>query len=161
MPEIEIIAIGLTKIYSVGKIGIKSDGSVYHAFKLKNLEGIHTSRHRDGTLHWKSKQLKIPLRKGADIRDFSGLEFIGTQAFGLNSLPELYNEYKIKRMDGVFAIDMHNYKEGCFNLTIAIFTDEGVLQLFDSDKFAQKKKIYLYTDCYPRIALIAMEVKKD
>lgn len=161
MPKIEIIAVGLKKIYSAGKIHITSKGDVYYAYKLKNDKGAHTSRHRDGTLHWKFGKDKIPIRKLKDISDFSGLEFIGTHAFGLNSLPQIYEEYKLKKSDGIFAIDMRNYEEGRFNLQIAIFTDEGLPKLLNSSEWGHKKQFYLYTDCNPKIAIVALEVKKN
>ena len=128
MTRIEIIAIGLNKIYSVGRLHITQKGNVYPAYKIKDDGGFHTSRHRDGSL-WMSGKDKVQIRKLKNISDFSGLEFIETQGFGLNSLPQIYEEYKLKKSDGIFAIDMRNYEDGRFNLNIAIFTDEGLPKL--------------------------------
>ena len=161
MPKIEIIAIGMNKIYSVGRIHVSKKGDVYHAYKHKNDYGFHMSRHRDGTIHWKSKTEKIPIRKTVDIENFSGVEYLGTQGFGLESLPELFNEYQIKKSDGIFAIDMRNYKESSFNLCIAIFTDEGLEKLYKAYKDYKKRQIYFYMDCHPKIAIIALDAKKD
>lgn len=157
---IEIIAVGLKKIYSAGKICITPKGDVYYAYKLRNDKGSHISRHRDGTL-WMSGQDKVQIRKLKNISDFSGLEFIGTHGFGLNSLPLIYEEYKLKKSDGIFAIDMRNYEDGRFNLNIAIFTEEGLPKLLNSFKWGHKKQFYLYTDCNPKIAIVALEVKKN
>lgn len=150
----------MKKIYSAGKIHITPKGDVYHIFKHKGDKGFHASRHTDGKLHWKSRTTKRHIRNLKSINDFSGFEVITTQGFDLESLPNIFDEYKIKKSDGIFAIDMRSYEKGRFNLSVAIFTDEGIPTLLNSFPFGHKKQIYLYTNCNPKIALIALEIKK-
>jgi len=87
MKKIEIIAIGDNKIYSVGYIKIYKEGDIYHIHKIAGSD-IHTSRHKDGTYHWKSRTNNLcnNLGKRRPIKDFQGLEFLGVNAFGINSL---------------------------------------------------------------------------
>ena len=123
---------------------------------------MHLSRHASGNTHWKAEQSNSfqKLRNGVPINDFKGIEFLGTLAFGLNSLPELYTEYKMKRRNGVFAIDMREYKDAAFNMSLAILTKEGLPQLYESWKSMKKRQIYLFTKCNPMIAISVCDAKK-
>jgi len=158
--RIEIIAIGEDKIYSVGAISVSKKGDVYIIHKTAGTD-FHTSRHADGKTHWKSKQQNFfqKLREGVPIKDFRGIEFLGTHSFGLDSLPQIFKEYKMKKNNGVFAIDMREYKQAAFNMTIAILTEEGLSSLYNNWKNLKKRQIYIFTDCHPMIAITIADVK--
>ena len=160
MVRIEIIAIGEDKIYSVGYVKISKNGDVYHIHKAGSSD-MHTSRHASGSTHWKSKTENFhqEIRKGVPIKDFKGIEFLGSHTFGLNSLPEVYTEYKMKKCNGIFAIDMREYKDAAFNMSIAILTKEGLSTLYDSWEKLKKRQIYLFADSHPMIAIKVADAK--
>ncbi len=101
------------------------------------------------------------IRSGVHIKDFKGIEFLSTNAFGLDSLPELYTEYKMKKCDGVFAVDMRKYKNTFFNMSIAILTEEGLPKIYNHWKKMKKRQIYLFTDCHPMIAITICDAKQS
>lgn len=158
--RIEIIAIGKEKIYSVGAVEISEKGDIYVIHKIKN-SNFHTSRHSSGEIHWKSTKNKVStkIREGMPIKDFKGIEFLGISAFGLESLPRLHKEYKMKKCHGIFAIDMRDYAKAAFNMSIAILTEEGLPALFKSWKKFKKRQIYIFTDCHPMIAITVADAK--
>jgi len=160
MKRIEIIAIAKEKIYSVGYVTISKDGDVYLIHKAAGSD-IHTSRHASGKMHWKSPSNSFfqEIRKGVPIEDFKGIEFLGTWAFGLDSLPELFTKSKMKKCNGIFAIDMREYKDAAFNMSVTIFTEEGLISLFNSSKNLKKRQIYLFTDSHPMIAIMVADAK--
>ncbi len=147
-------------LYSVGYVTISKNGDVYYIYKWGRSD-MHLSRHASGEGHWKSERYDFhqEIRKGAPIRDFKGIEFLGTTGFGLDSLPELYTEYKMKKCDGIFAVDMRNFKDAAFNMSIAILTKEGLSNLYDSWQKLKKRQIYLFTDCHPMIAIKIADAK--
>lgn len=156
MTRIEIIAIGNDKkIYGVGSIILNKNGDVYLVHKAMRTD-FHTSRHSDGIIHWKSRKLniKMPLGKSIPIKNFKGIEFLCCQAFNVGSLPQLFSEHKLKKSDGVFAIDLRKYTVGTFNLQICILTEEGLSSLFNI-KYMNKRQMYLYIDSTPIIGVIA------
>jgi hypothetical protein len=124
--RIEVIAIGNDAMYSVGTIVVSPEGDVYQNFNRKNSD-FHTSRHASGATHWKSKKERIfqKIRNGKPIKDFKGIESLTSQGFGLESLPRLFEEYKMEKCNGVFAIDMREYADQSFNLHMWILTAEG------------------------------------
>lgn len=160
MVRIEIIATGEDKIYSVGAISVSKNGDVYVIHKTAGSD-FHTSRHADGKMHWKSRQYNFfqKIREGIPIKDFKGIEFLGTHGFGLDSLPQLYKEYRMKKCNGIFAIDMREYKQASFNMSIAILTEEGLPSLYTSWKNLKKRQIYIFTDCHPMIAVTIADAK--
>ena len=161
MVRIEIIAVGKEKIYSVGTVEVSQKGDVYVIHKIKNSD-FHTSRHSSGETHWKSIKNKVFTKIGdrKPIKDFKGIEFLGTYAFGLESLPRLHKEYKMQKSNGVFAVDMRNYRKAAFNMSIAILTEEGLPRLYESWRKFKKRQIYIYTDCHPMIAITIVDVKE-
>ena len=160
MTKIEIIAIGEDKIYSVGYITISRDGGVFLIHKSLASD-MHASRHASGSLRWTSatNNFSQEIRKGVPIKGFKGIEFLGTSGFGLNSLPELYTEYKMKKCNGIFAVDMREYKDAAFNMSVAILTKEGLSRLYDSWQKMKKRQIYLFTDSHPMIAITVADAK--
>jgi len=161
MVRIEILAIGKDKVYSAGYVQV-SKGGVYYFPKVKSSD-MHISRHCSGHVHWKSRQTEFfqKIRKGISIDNFHGIEFLGTTAFGLDSLSELFSEYKMKKNNGVFAVDLRDYKDSAFNMSIAILTKEGLHQLYKSWEKLKKRQIYLYTDCHPMIAITIADAKQN
>lgn len=161
MVKIEIVAIGEGKIYSAGYVQVSKKGEVYY-FQKGRSSDMHISRHCSGQVHLKSRQIGYfqKIREGISIDNFIGIEFLGTIAFGLNSLPDLFSEYKMKKHNGIFAIDLREYKNSAFNMSVAILTKEGLPQLYESWKKFKKKQIYLYTDCHPMIAITIADAKQ-
>lgn len=157
--RIEIVAVGEEKIYSVGTVEVSENGDVYVIDKFKGAGDSHLSRHSSGELHRKIRNEVTRIRKGIPIRDFRGIEFLGTHAFGLRSLPLLHKEYRMKKSNGIFAIDMRNYSKAAFNMTIAMLTEEGLLRLYESWKKLGKRQIYIFTDCHPMIAIMVADAK--
>lgn len=157
MKRIEIIAVGKEKIYSIGTICVSKKGDVYHVYKMYGSD-LHSSRHADGKLHWQSKKPKLfqKIREGLPIEKFTGIEYLETTGLNLNSLPEVYREYKMKKCNGIFAIDIREFKNTSVNIVIAILTKEGLPLLYALKHFG-KHQIYLYTDSYPMIAITAFE----
>jgi hypothetical protein len=152
--RIEIIAIGNEKVYSVGAIEVSAEGDVYVFNRIED-SGFHLSRHASGETHWISTKPKLfqRIRKGQPIAEFKGIEVLGTTGFGLDSLPELYKEYKIKEYDGIFFIDMRQYKDKAFNMAISILTEEGLSTIVSSSKLLKDRQICIFPECYPMIAI--------
>jgi hypothetical protein len=153
--RIETVAIGKDKIYSVGAVTVSEKGDVYVISKFKNND-FHTSRHSSGETHWKSEKRGVfhKLRDGKPIENLEEIEFLGTDAFGLESLPLLYREYKMKKSDGIFVVDLRDYSKAAFNMSIAILTNDGLPTLFD---FANN----VYSACHPMIAIMVFDAKRE
>jgi len=71
-----------------------------------------------------NKKELLCIENGKPIKDFKGIEFLGIIGFGLESLPKLFKEYKIKKCSGIFSIDMGKYRNVRFNMSVAIFTEQ-------------------------------------
>jgi hypothetical protein len=157
--RIEIIALGENKIYSAGAVTITRNGDVYYAHNIRHTDS-HFSRHKSGETHFVSKSLnyRYSMDKRVPIEDFTGIEFFGTQAFGLESLPHLYSDYKLKRCQGIFAVDMREYITGSFNLTVAILTKEGLPRLYETWQNETKRQIYLYANSNPMVGIAVAEI---
>jgi hypothetical protein len=154
--RIEVIAIGKDAMYSAGSIVVSSDGDVYQITKIKG-DDFHLSRHASGETHWKSEKRKIfqKLRTGKPIKEFKGIEHLGTTCFGLESLPRLFNEYRMANCNGVFAIDMREYADQPFNLSVSILTAESFPSLLATSELLGKRQMYVYPDCHPMLAMTA------
>jgi hypothetical protein len=154
--RIEVIAIGKDAMYSAGAIVVSSNGDVYQISKIKG-DDFHMSRHASGERHWKSNKRRIfqKMGSGAPIRKFKGIENLGTTGFGLESLPKLFNEYTMGNCNGVFAIDMREYADQPFNLSVWILTAEGFPSLLTLSGLLGKRQMYVYPDCHPMLAMTA------
>jgi hypothetical protein len=152
--RIEIIAIGNENVYSVGAVVVSEKGDVYVINRIKD-SGFHLSRHADGETHWKSTEPKLyqKIRKGKPITEFKGIEFLGIHSFGLDSLPKLYKEYKMKDYDGVFCIDMRQFKDKHFNMAVSMLTEEGLSSIISSSKLLKDRQISIFPECNPMIAI--------
>jgi hypothetical protein len=159
--RIEIIAVGEDRIYSVCAVEISPDGDVYVIDRDKHRD-FHMSRHASGQRHWKVEgKLVAKFDNGSPTESFRGFEFLMTIGFGFEALPRLYEEYKMEKCDGVFAIDMREYRNSPFNLGVSIFTEEGLpLLLKSSNDVMQRRQIYIFPDIHPMIALTVGETKK-
>jgi len=157
MQRIEVIVIGKDKkLFSVAAVSVSKKGDVYLAYKCKDIPSFHVSRHSSGKRHVKSKLFyeKIPLGVMPPIAEFMGIESLGGQAFGIDSLLELYSEYQLKRCDGIFMIDMRSYKGKKFNLQTFILTKEGLNDLYNHT-LLKNRQIYLFVESIPMIAIVA------
>ena len=67
---------------------------------------------------------------------------------------ELYNEYQFKKCDGIFAIDMRNYKGTKFNLQTFILTKEGLNDLY-RHTLLKNRQIYIFIESTPMIAIVS------
>jgi hypothetical protein len=153
---LEIMAIGKTTIYSIGKIQLSKKGDIYLIQKDRHSLGMHLSRHRDGTIHTKMKNrfLSCNFTKRVPIKDFKGFEFLQTWGFGLESLPVMNKEYKYEKCDAVIAIDMRPYKGSTFNLGVILLTQDGLPKLFDMWKNFTNRQIYISAGSFPMIAVV-------
>ena len=157
--RVEIVAIRKEKTYSVGAVVVSQKGDVYVIHRIKDSD-FHTSRHASGETHWKSKKNRIFAKFGdrKPISDFKGIEFLGTWAFGVESLPRLYKEYKMKKCNGIFVIDMREYTTAAFNMFIAILTKEGLLMLNELWEKHKKTHTFVLTDSRPMVAITIADV---
>src|SRR3989344_4754196 len=156
MQRIEVIVIGKDKkLFGVASVSVNKKGDVYLAYKCKDITSLHVSRHSSGKRHMKNKLLdeKISLGVMPPISEFVGIESLGGQAFGIDSLLELYNEYQFKKCDGIFAIDMRNYKGTKFNLQTFILTKEGLNDLY-RHTLLKNRQIYIFLESTPMIAIV-------
>ena len=155
--RIEVIVIGKEKkLFGVAAVSVSKKGDIYLAYKCKDIPSLHVSRHSSGERHYKSKLLaeQIPLGIVPPISEFKGLESLGGQAFGIDSLLELYTEYELKKCDGIFTIDMRHYEGKKFNLQTFILTKEGLTDLYNHSLLTDRQ-IYLFVDSNPMIAIVA------
>jgi len=125
----------------------------------------HVSRHASGEVHvtygaksTRSKRYSA-LGNRMPIKDFRGIEFLGTRAFGLGSLPLLHKEYRVKKCSGIFVVDMRDYSKAVFNMLIAILTKEGLPTLLEQVNKHRKVHTYIYSDCHPMIAIVIFDAK--
>ena len=127
---VELIAIGKENVYSIGKIQITSQGDIYLCSKIKapGFDGLHFSRHKDGTCHVriKGKEIENRFEKRIPIDKFDGFEFLQTWGFGIESLPQLYKEYKLSptKYNSVVAINMRHFKDSALNIGISILSEK-------------------------------------
>jgi hypothetical protein len=99
------------------------------------------------------------IREGIPIKDFKGIEFLETCGFGLESIPLLHKECRMKKCNEIFAFDMRDYAESAFNMSIAILTEDGLPRLYESWKRLGKRQIFIFTDCHPMIAIMIADAK--
>lgn len=157
--RIEIVAIGKEKAYSVGAVVISQKGDVYVIHKIIGTD-FKTSRHTSGQRHWKSIKNKIftKLSNSKPINDFKGIEFLGTWGFGLESLPHLHKEYKMKKCNAIFVIDMRDYTKTAFNMFIAILTKEGLPMLNQLWEKHKKTHTFVFAESHPMVAITIADV---
>jgi hypothetical protein len=152
--RIEIIAIGNNMVYSVGAVVVSPRGDVYLIHRFKDSD-FHMSRHASGERHWTSTKTKLfeKIGKGKPIEEFEGIESLGTSAFGVDSLPRLYKEYKMKKYDGIFCIDMRQFMGKPFNMLVSILTKEGLSSLVSNSERLENRQICLFPECTPMVAV--------
>lgn len=152
---IEIIGVGRNAVYSIGKINLTKQGDVYLINKIGNI-GLHLSRHKDGEIHLRTKDEQIyrEEQKRIHIKDFDGIENLGSWAFGIDSLPELYTEYKPKKSNAVVAIDMRSFERLAFNLGIAILTEKGLPQFIKMWKDFKNRQVYISANSIPMVGIV-------
>jgi hypothetical protein len=81
--------------------------------------------------------------------------------FGLDSLPILYKEYMIREYDGIFCIDMRNYKDKAFNMQIYMLTKESLPSLLSMPSLLENRQICIFPECQPLISIIVGSAKKE
>lgn len=141
-------------MYSVGAIVVSTKGDVYLIHRMK-YSNFHLSRHAIGERHWKSNKTKLSekMGKGKPIKEFKGIEFLQTSGFTLDSLPELYKEYKMKKYDGVFCIDRRQFTDAAFNMAVSILTEEGLSSIVSTSRLLKDRQICIFPECHPMIAI--------
>ena len=156
--RVEIIALDGDAFYSVGTVEVTSSGEVYAIIKSNVITKI--SRHISGQTHVENNVIgKILKSPGPPLDDFSGLEWLHQLSLSYELLESIYNEYQLKKSNGIFCIDMRAYKEkSAPNLAIGILSEEGINEFYNSHKLNSKKQFYLFWDSNPKIGLIAFDV---
>lgn len=86
------------------------------------------------------------------------LEWLLKTPLALASLESSLREYKLKKSNGIFCIDMRAYRKAAFNMAIGILTEEGITDFYSSHEMNSKKQFYLYWDSHPKIGLVAYDV---
>jgi len=160
--SIEIIAVGRDRVYSVGRIHITKSHDIYLISKIKD-SGLHLSRHRDGRCHvrMKGKELSNDFEKRVSIGDFDGFEFLQTWAFGIDSLPELYGQYRPNRCNAVVAINMRHFEKSAFNLGVALLTEKGLPQLMNMWKGFDNRQVYICANPNPMVGIVFGAVRNS
>lgn len=159
--NIEIIGVGLDAVYSIGKIQLTKQGDVYLIPKIKDT-GLHLSRHKDGECHVRviGKEL-FKVEKRVSIERLDEYEFLGTWAFGIDSLPELYSEYRLNKCNAVVAINMRHFKGSAFNLGIALLTEKGIPRLMSTWKDFENRQVYICASSTPMIGIVFGSLKNE
>jgi hypothetical protein len=159
--RIEIIAVGRDRLYSVGSVVVSQNGDVYLISRIKHVDS-HLSRHASGEVHLKSAKINIDAKLGKrkPVNEFKGLEFLQTVGFGIDSLPSLYEEYKIKKCNGLFAIDMKEYEHAHLNMQFFILTMDALPSLLGKSPL-RKKQFYIFPDSSPMVGIIVGDFKKE
>jgi len=157
---IELIAVAEKFVYSIGKIQITQKGDIYLISKIKNM-GFHFSRHKDGNCHIRIKGLESTedFEKRIPINSFDGFEVLGIWAFGLDSLPRLYKEYKPKKCNAVIAVYIGHLISFTFNLCVAILTEKGIPLLMNQWKDFENRQVYICANSRPMFGLVLGAVK--
>ena len=149
--RIEIIGVGDSAVFSIGGIVVQPKGDV---IVFNKSHPGHRTRHASGVFHFKRGNGETkPIRQGPPLKNFKGLEFLGTHIYSVENLPRLYTEYKMKKCDGIFAIDLRAYKEASLNMVFAILSREGLSELAELWKPLGKKQLYIYESSHPMIAI--------
>jgi len=156
---IEIIGISKECNYSIAKIHISKLGDVY--LIPKGGIGLHYSRHRDGTCHWRTKQgqLNYSLPKQIPIDRFDGLESLGTYAFTADSMRKPKLEYKFRKCNAIVGINIDILGDYTFNLSFAILSKKNVCQFINICKTLENRHIYICADTHPMIGIVFGGVK--
>jgi len=159
---IEIIGIGRTAVYSIGKISITKKGDVYLINKIGSA-GSHLSRHKDGRVHYRTKNEEIykEPEKRIPIKDFEGVEYLGTWAFGIDSLPELYKEYNPRKSNAIVTINMKAFDGLAFNLGIALLSEKGLLPFLEMWKDFKNRQVYISASSNPMVGVVFGAFKKE
>ena len=160
--NIEIIGIGRKCVYSIGKIQFNKKGDIYLVKKFKDT-GLHFSRHKDGKCHVRTKDREIfgGFEKRVSINDFDGFEFLQTWAFGIDSLPKLYGQYRPNRCDAVVAINMRHFEKSAFNLGVALLTEKGLPQLMNMWKDFENRQVYICANPNPMVGIVFGAVRNS
>lgn len=159
--RIEIIALDGKKFFSIGAVEVTSKGEFYVFLKTTPII-TKISRHVSGVTHGEnSVQGRYSLGKGVPLSEFKGRESLVTMAFGLGSLEEIYTEYKLKKANGIFCIDMRSYVGSAFNLTVSLATEDGLPFALDTVVPVHKRQLYVYADSHPMVCLYAFDANPE
>jgi hypothetical protein len=159
------------KAYSVGKVLItekqnSETGKIERdAYVMSNFgdADFHEARQDSGELHWKSSKLEIKqfIWKGQPMEDLKGIELVSHKGFGLGSLPESFKEYKLRKYDAVFCLDLREYENKSFNMYVLILTEEGLPALLTMSKPLTNRQFFVFPDCSPMVAIIIGNVREQ
>ena len=121
--------------------------------------GFHISRHSSGAFHYASQKfdffkINSDFGKRVNIASFQGIEYFGTQGFGCQSLPELFNEIKFINDSNTFVFDMREYEGKPFNMTIAIMTESGISKFKENWKNYTHRKFKIFEDNHLNIGVM-------
>jgi len=156
------MALGKEKVFSIGEIVIQAKGDIYLIYKFKKSD-LYLSRHASGKTHWKANKQKFynKIREGMPTKNFKGIELLSTQSFGMNNLPDSFDEYVKKRSDGIFCVDMRQYKNNDtpFNMLVYMLTKEGLSSLLAFSRLLENTQICLFPNCNPMISIIVGKAK--
>ncbi|MHA1972665.1 MAG: hypothetical protein ACTSW1_06725 [Candidatus Hodarchaeales archaeon] len=161
--RIEIIGLDGEKFYSLGMVEVDSKQNVYALIKLQ--KGVmKTSRHASGEYHNElilnnGEKTKIGSHKRVPISDLKGIETIKSFGMPIFGLEEIFNEYQLKKAQGIFCIDLREYKEGSITLTFQIVKRDAFPDIINAPAITEKKQAYIYAESDPIISLFAFTGK--
>lgn len=155
---IEILAVTHEGIFRAGKVS-RTERSVYYV-PVVGLD-LHLSRHPDGETHWRSQELDF--EHGSHRRAaLSDLTFEQVFASTLEPLkvPSLDNEYKRKRVDGLFAVDLRRLPVGTPNLCGWLVAPQHFQRYLASQYREELMQFYVNTQLEPWLVLGVLVVKQ-
>lgn len=162
--QIMFLAIGDTGIFKIGGVSIEQKEDAIEVYSYPSFKGLdfHVSRHSSGDLHWKQgeKKVDLPFEKRVPMKDFSGVEGLGTWGLSVENHDEFHPKYGSKHYDGIFLIDTRKYRGAYFNVAFYILTKEGLPTFYSVWEKYGKRQIYLYANSHPMVGMIAIDAKE-
>ncbi|MFH1393799.1 MAG: hypothetical protein ABII71_06180 [Candidatus Micrarchaeota archaeon] len=165
MADIDIVALGKSRPFSVAKVTVSKEGDVHFIPMMKGVQ-CHFSRLHDGSRHMKifdgngKLQETHELSRGAPVSRLRGVETLPAQAFRMEQLEPLPRKKGQKAPEGLFKIEMRDYSNSTFSLHTFLFREEGREMVQDMLGKYRKVASYMYMESSPMIAMLALDAEE-
>jgi len=164
--SIRVIGIDSEKLYEILFISQGSDRSFYYGLCMNEDTG-HYSRHKSGRVYLQPPK-KYPLKK--EDKPFMQFERLPLTELNHNeSFPSLtlsvegikqddkpygMKEYKNKKFDGIFALDLRKFSN-CISIHTYLVPDKSKIDDVLKNDLFKEGEFYLFTKTNPNLLLVA------
>jgi len=162
--RIEIIGLDGMNFYSIGTVEVDSKQNIYIFYKEPGVI-IKVTRHAGGKHHQdlidlirnKTKRRDFPRR--SPISELKGVEIVSHFALFSKNYQELFTEYKLRKTQGIFCIDLREYDNKAINLSVQIVKRDFFPDLLNTVVPTEKRQVYIYAESDPIVSMFVFSPK--